>query len=164
MMMNQPRIIACILAIACGLLGGCVSPVLDQQYGNFGGFTAEYELVIANESADRIAAVFPPSQTRLNLRQPTPDAFGVALVANLRAKGYAISEYAAGVAPLGTENPSQMNRDQRADAGIDMNYILDHPDPDLLRVTVFVAQRSLSRAYTTTRGRLIPFGAWVVKE
>lgn len=156
-----------VLIAAFGLLVGCAAPRPDDGLsglGNFGGFTPEFEMVIAKETAQTLTQVFAPSQTRLNLRQPTPDAFGVVLVSSLRDSGYAVSEYAGPRPALGTEKPDEMNRDQRADAGVELTYILDHPDPDLYRVTVHVANRTLSRAYTTTRGRLMPFGAWVLKD
>lgn len=147
-------------------LGGCaVAPAPDfSQYGRFGNIGADYELQLASESLEQLKTVYPAASTRLNVRQTTPDAYGVSLIAGLRNNGYAVSEYAGAAPARGTERPEQMTRDQRADAGVELKYIVDHPDPDLYRVTLFVGTQSISRAYTTDRGKLRPAGGWVRRE
>lgn len=155
---------------ACAVLGGilaiaaCTTTPVPREYGKFGEFPVDYEMTIANETIQKMVELYAPNKTRLNLRHESPDAFGVKLVSGLRSNGYAISEYAGPGLAMGTERPERMNRDQRADAGVELRYVLDHPDPDLYRVTVLIGAQQLSRAYTTSRGKLLPFGAWVRRE
>jgi len=152
-------------AISAAVLSSCATaPPLPPSFGNLGDLAPEQEVVMAHDFVQQLLTLFPPSQSRLNLRHPTPDAFGVALIGALRGNGYAVSEYAGPHPPRGTGEPERQNRDQRADAGVDLRYIVDRPEPDLYRVTVFVAGQSLSRAYTHSRGQFLPFGAWVRKE
>ena len=152
-------------AISSAVLSSCATaPPPPPPFGNFGDLAPEHEVVMARDFVRQLLTLHPPSQSRLNLRHPTPDAFGVALVGALRGSGYAVSEFAGPQPARGAEQPERQTRDQRADAGVDLRYIVDRPEPDLYRVTVFVAVQSLSRAYTHSRGQFLPFGAWVRKE
>lgn len=151
------------VALSLSVLAGCATPSEStRSYGTFAGLSPERELFIASDVAAQLVALYPPAQVRLNLQHSTEDAFGVALIAKLRGSGYAIAEY-GGQKPAASD-PALMTRDQRADAGRALRYIVDRPTPDLFRATVLIDDESLSRAYTEARGQFLPFGAWVRKQ
>jgi hypothetical protein len=138
--------LAALLAMA---LAGCAS---TAPYGNFATHPpAGLEERIAADTVKQLVALYPPARTRLHLGQPTPDAYGSALVEALRARGYALMEFkeaAPATAPA-----------------LSLHYVLDAAaSPNLYRVTVTVGQKSLSRAYLAQNDRVAPAGAWVRKE
>ena len=138
--------LAALLAMA---LAGCAS---TAPYGNFATHPpAGLEERIAADTVKQLVALYPPARTRFHLGQPTPDAYGSALVEALRARGYALVEFKE-AAPA-------------AAPGLSLNYVLDAAaSPNLYRVTVTVGQKSLSRAYLAQNDRVAPAGAWVRKE
>ena len=130
-------------------LAGCASTV---PYGNFATEPpAGLEERIVADTVKQLVTLYPPARTRFHLGQPTPDAYGSALVEALRARGYALVEFkeaAPATAP-----------------GLSLHYVLDAAaSPNLYRVTVTVGQKSLSRAYLAQNDRVAPAGAWVRKE
>ena len=138
--------LAALLAMA---LAGCAS---TAPYGNFAAHPpAGLEERIAADTVKQLVALYPPARTRFHLGQPTPDAYGSALVEALRAKGYALMEFKE-AAPA-------------TSPGLSLHYVLDAAaSPNLYRVTVTVGQKSLSRAYLAQNNRVAPAGAWVRKE
>jgi hypothetical protein len=138
--------LSALLAMA---LAGCAS---TAPYGNFAAHPpAGLEERIAADTVKQLVALYPPARTRFHLGQPTPDAYGSALVEALRARGYALVEFKE-AAPA-------------AAPGLSLNYVLDAAaSPNLYRVTVTVGQKSLSRAYLAQNDRVAPAGAWVRKE
>ena len=138
--------LAALLAMA---LAGCAS---TAPYGNFATHPpAGLEERIAADTVKQLVALYPPARTRFHLGQPTPDAYGSALVEVLRAKGYALVEFKE-AAPATVP-------------GLSLHYVLDAAaSPNLYRVTVTVGQKSLSRAYLAQNDRAAPAGAWVRKE
>jgi hypothetical protein len=130
-------------------LAGCAS---TAPYGNFATEPpAGLEERIVADTIKQLVALYPPARTRFHLGQPTPDAYGSALVEALRARGYALVEFkeaAPATAPA-----------------LNLHYVLDAAaSPNLYRVTVTVGQKSLSRAYLAQNDRVAPAGAWVRKE
>lgn len=138
--------LAALLAMA---LAGCAS---TAPYGNFATHPpAGLEERIAADTVKQLVALYPPARTRFHLGQPTPDAYGSALVEALRAKGYALVEFKEAA-------PATVS-------GLSLYYVLDAAaSPNLYRVTVTVGQKSLSRAYLAQNDRVAPAGAWVRKE
>ena len=134
-------------------LAGCAS---TAPYGNFATHPpVGLEQKIAVDTAKQLVALYPPARTRFHLGQPTPDAYGSALVEALRAKGYALVEVKA--SPQEAAPPTA--------PGLSLHYVLDAvASPNLYRVTVMVGQKSLSRAYLAQNNRVAPAGAWVHKE
>jgi hypothetical protein len=138
-------------------LAGCAS---TAPYGNFATHPpAGLEERIAADTVKQLVALYPPARTRFHLGQPTPDAYGSALVEALRAKGYALVEFKTGT-------PRRKPEAAAATApGLSLHYVLDAAaSPNLYRVTVTVGQKSLSRAYLAQNDRVAPAGAWVRKE
>ena len=134
-------------------LAGCAS---TAPYGNFATEPpAGLEERIATDTVKQLVTLYPPARTRFHLGQPTPDAYGSALVEALRAKGYALVEVKA----------SPQEAAPATAPGLSLHYVLDAvASPNLYRVTVMVGQKSLSRAYLAQNNRVAPAGAWVRKE
>ena len=105
----------------------------------------------------RGARRWPPAKTRLELKQATPDAFGIALVKGLRESGYAIVEF----------SPNQIEGPSAAEANIlPLGYALDQigsDDANIYRLTLLVGNESLTRPYIEKNGSVIP-GYWTHKE
>ena len=163
------RAAACALLCAASLAGCAATP---SPYGNFvQDAPAGYDRTVAEDAARQLAVVYPPANTRFELQQATPDAFGRLLTASLRAKGYAIREFTPspaardgaargeGGAPSGANNPV------RAAPVLPLRYVLDRAaDGNLYRVTLLVGDQSLARAYVAQQGAVHPAGAWVRRE
>jgi hypothetical protein len=152
---------ACSLLCVLGL-AGCATP--PTPYGNFiGQAPAGYDRTIAEDAVRQLASVYPPANTRFEVRQATSDAFGRQMMTSLRGKGYAVREAGpTAVAPAVTA---------RGDTGataatspvLPLQYVLDRP-AGLVRVTLLIGEQSLTRAYLAQNGALHPAGAWVRKE
>jgi hypothetical protein len=138
-------------------LAGCAS---IEPYGNFLGANAPATLneKLAADTVKQLTVLYPPASTRFDLGQPTPDAYGSALVESLRIKGYAILEFEPDEAAL-ADNPNT------AGPGLNLRYVLDAPaSTNLYRLTLMVGSQSLSRAYVAQNDSVAPAGAWVRKE
>ena len=138
-------------------LAGCAS---IESYGNFLGANAPATLneKLAADTVKQLTVLYPPASTRFDLGQPTPDAYGSALVESLRIKGYAILEFEP-------DEASPADKPDTAGPGLSLRYVLDAPaSTNLYRVTVMVGSQSLSRAYVAQNDTVAPAGAWVRKE
>jgi hypothetical protein len=156
MTMRKLMGLAPLLFLLAGL-AGCAS---TEPYGNFLGANAPAALNerLAADTVKQLTVLYPPASTRFDLGQPTPDAYGSALVESLRIKGYAILEFEPDeAAPTGSA--------EAAGPGLNLRYVLDAPArTNLYRVTVMVGSQSLSRAYVAQNDSVAPAGAWVRKE
>jgi hypothetical protein len=160
---------ACALLCAVGLAGCLATP---SPYGNFiRQAPAGYDRTVAEDAARQLAAVYPPANTRFDLQQATPDAFGQLLTATLRAKGYAVQEFTPSPATRGGE----ARKEDGGASGVasptpsmpvfPLRYVLDRAaDGGLYRVTLSVGDQSLARVYLAQHGALHPAGAWVRRE
>ena len=159
MIMRKLMGLAPLLFLLAGL-SGCAS---IEPYGNFLGANAPATLNerLAADTVKQLTVLYPPASTRFDLGQPTPDAYGSALVESLRIKGYAILEFESDEAAQ-ANNPDNPNT---AGPGLSLRYVLDAPaSTNLYRVTVMVGSQSLSRAYVAQNETVAPAGAWVRKE
>lgn len=141
------RVPATLLFLAVVLFAtGCAT----IQRGNF---TEQLPVVIETSIADdvhgRLTTLFPPAQTTFIIRQEIKDTdkFGKRLIASLRESGYGVHE-------VENRTPSM---------GLPLSYIVDHTDA-MVRVTIHVANESLTRAYLTTNGTAQPAAVWARKE
>ena len=171
--MIMPKITFAML-LAAGV-AGCAThdSTTSTPYGNFvQDSPAACDRTMAADAVKRLIAVYPPARTRFDLRQITPDAFGTALVASLRARGYALLEYQpeqkvqdplepAGQAPA----PAVAATIKPSIPALTLRYVLDlDAASNLYRVTLLVGTQSLTRAYLAQNGSVAPAGAWVRKE
>jgi hypothetical protein len=145
---------------------GCASVPAPAIYGNFvQGPVPANDKAMADDAANKLAALYPPARTRFNLLQATPDAFGVSLVAALRMKGYALAEFTpTPAAPSDAQGAAAAaTTGQAGDATL--AYVVDQPlDASLYRVTVLVNNQPLSRLYGAKDSAIAPAGYWVRKE
>jgi hypothetical protein len=154
------RHVACFLLCALGL-AGCAAPT--APYGNFvREGPAGYDRTVAEDGVRQLAALYPPANTRFELQQATPDAFGKLLTASLRAKGFAVRESAASPIAPGSTARGEGGAAAAAPA-LPLRYVLDQAS-GLYRITLHVGSQSLTRAYLAQNGALRPAGAWVRKE
>ena len=131
---------------------------------------------LVKDSVATLAQLYPPAWTRLKLQQPASDAFGTALVKQLRARGYAIQE--AGSKPglmqsLFPSTPEKRGRQEQKKpveyapddpATLPLRYVLAPLGPELYQLTITIGTQSLTRPYLHRDGRLAAAGAWIRKE
>lgn len=141
------RTITFLLAVMAFLMSGCAT----TRYGNYVQGDEEQQAILAHDAATQLVALFPPAKTRIALQQPTLDAFGAALVKNLRKQGYAVVEF----------NPKAKGDD----ADMPLQYVFDNPGSgDLYRITLLVGDQSITRPYVAEHGTYEPAGYWARKE
>ena len=170
--------LACITLLIASL-AGCATRDADTSsaYGNFvQNSPAACDQKMAEDAVKRLVAMYPPARTRFDLQQSTSDAFGTALVASMRGKGYALLEYkpapgsqdlatANGQRPVPAKAPAAGAIAKPAAATLSLRYILDlDQGSNLYRVTLLVGNQTLTRAYLAQNGSALPAGAWIRKE
>lgn len=113
---------------------------------------------IAGDAVVRLAASYPPAQTRFALQHAAHDCFGTDLLARLRAQGYAVAEFSA-------QTPAAAPSQPPAAEAIALRYVLDMAaPPSLVRLTLYAGAESLSRAYLLEGGAARPASAWIRRE
>ncbi len=149
------------------VLAGCVSPG-PHGYLVTGAVSPQMPYQLAQDTVTRMEALYPPAQTRLAVTHPATDAYGGALLKELRRKGYGVRESPA------TTQRTAYSREERpeprppavsGEEGLPFRYVVDGPfETNLYRVTVFIGDRSLSRVYQMDQYRIAQAGAWVRKQ
>ena len=134
------------------MLTGCMT-----TNGNLASAPASYDQQMANDTANQLAVLYPPAQTRLDIKQSisNTDNYGKALIQYLRLKGYAIN--------VGDQN----NKPDSLTPGLNFQYLVDVvPDgSNYYRVTITIGQQTLSQVYRPAQnGKVYPAGSWVRKE
>lgn len=159
-------IAALLLCGALFAIGGCATTAPNGGYGNFAEASPELNDKLANDSLRQLAALYPPARTRFNLVQPTPDPYGAALVAGLRAKGYAVMESKDLPATQRSAAPKKpASGPETGPAGLDLRYVVDRQGTsNLYRVTMVIGTQSLTRGYVAQNDGMHAAGAWVRKE
>lgn len=147
-------------------LGGCAT---SPPYGNFvNPPVAVDQEPLAGEAARQLAALWPPARTRFALQHPTPDAFGAALVGELRTAGFAVLELGPEKASAAASEQISVESAQGLEpspAALPLRYVLDHDaDTGLYRLTLWVGTQSLTRPYRAQDRTLIAAGYWVRKQ
>jgi len=134
-------------------LAGCATTSKPGGYGSYAAVGPAGETAVVQDVVKRLVVAYPPARTRLNMRHPATDSFGTALVASMRAKGYALDEHKP--APAATA----------ASRGFAFAYAFDRlAGTDLYSVTLYVDNDVLSRVYESKDGALAPAGYWARKE
>jgi len=154
---------------------GCAT---TSPYGNYLTESVEVnQTVLATAAVDKLRELYPPAQTRFEMQQTTPDAFGQSLVKGLRNSGYAVLELepspsgSAGndrsndIAVSVTEEQEPIARIPSPYQTYPLRYVLDNVgDSNLYRLTLFLGTQSLTRPYLYYNGELRPAGYWVRQE
>ena len=142
-------------------LAGCAANrVADTPaYGNLlAAPVPAQESGIADDAAVRLAASYPPAQTRFALQHAAQDGFGTGLLARLRAQGYAVAEFS-------DQTPAAAPSQPAAAEAIALRYVLDMAaPPGLARLTLYAGGESLSRAYLLEGGEARPASTWIRRE
>ena len=124
------------------MLAGCGGTV---PYGSFVGGHEQAQAAIAADAANLLSAEYAPDSHSIRLAQDARDAFGRAFAAELRKGGYSVKD---------TSAPS-------SEGDLQVRYVIDHlKGTELLRVTIYVQRRRLSRAYAHRQDGLHPAGPW----
>ena len=156
-MMRKPIVIV----LLAGFLAGCVT---QGSYGKYGNFTetlpATYSAQMADDTVNRLSALYPPADTRFTLQQQPLDPFGAALVGKLRERGYAVME----PPPQPEQTKAKGSEAPQPVPGTDLRYVVDQLGASQYLVTVRVGSQSISRAYRAAANSLTPDGYWVRKE
>jgi hypothetical protein len=155
------KLIVAIL-LSLGLAGCAHSP-----YGNFvENPVGLNQHKIASDTVKKITELYPPAKTRLELQQPTPDAFGMALVRGLRDRGYALLEFDPEAATVQQrQQTTRLDTPTPSESGLPLRYVLDQfAGTNMYRVTIMVGNESLTRPYSQESGGIVPAGYWVRKE
>jgi hypothetical protein len=152
---NWRRTVVMALSSAACVLAGCAAMPGATSYGNHAAASVAFDQKVAADAIQQLVSLYPPASTRFNLAQPTPDAFGIALVAGLREKGFALMEARTG----------SVTADATSTGGLELKYLLDQPGAgDLYRLTLAIGTQRLSRPYVIQHGTPYAAGAWVRKE
>ncbi len=147
-------------------LSGCAT---HAPYGNFVENLAAFDQQeIAGDTVEKIAQLYPPAKTRFELQQPTPDAFGTALVRSLRDQGYALQEFDPETIKAQQRQKTTRSARNAPDVetlGLPLGYVFDRfTETNMYRVTITVGHESLTRPYAHQSGDIVPAGYWVRKE
>ena len=159
-----------ILCLLLGLLSGCTASQ-KPPYGNFAEPSVSVDCQeIAADTVAQLANLYPPAKTEFELKQPTPDTFGIALVQKLRDRGYSIVEFVPETGNAGNSGqvsplpPS--NKHAVTTAPLSLNYVFDQfsAPEQIYRVTAMVENQSITRPYAMENGSVVPVGYWMRKE
>ena len=168
-----------LMATLCLLsLNACASP-----YGNYAKLSDSDNVQMADDTAKKITALYPPALTHINLSQEAKDAYGIELVKKLRENGYAIESgdsFEVLFSSLGAAQADSSTLPSKSsvlknssttktaiaipDSALSMGYIVDQLGEGLYQVTVRMGTKSLSRVYQGSGDGMVPAGAWARKE
>lgn len=133
------RITTLVLAL-CGCGGAA-------QYGSFVQVATQTQAAIAADAARKLAADYDAAQVRVRIAQDARDPFGRSFAAQLRKAGFAVKSGEGGA--IGAQ--------------LRVRYVVDKlKGTDLLRLSLFVERRTLSRAYARRSGAVYPAGPWSI--
>jgi hypothetical protein len=116
------------------------------QYGSFIEEKPQVQAAIGTDAAKKLARNYPAERHKIWVAQQTEDAFGRGFAAALREQGYAV----------------ETGEEQGPGPKLAVRYVLDAvKGTPLLRLTLYVQRRRLSRAYAERPDGLYPAGPWV---
>lgn len=139
-------------------LAGCAS---TDPYGSFVPATVDQQQ-LATDAVQQLISLYPPAKTRFELNHATPDAFGLALVASLRERGYALMEYNNLTNQVRSSTPATP---ENTPAALPLRYVLDQAgQTNLYRLTLLIGNQSITRPYLEENGSFVPAGYWTRKE
>lgn len=119
----------------------------NMNYGVLTEVNPSIEVIMARDCVKQIEKVKPPARTTFKISQKTNSSFGKHLINELRERGFGIQEVT--------------NHNIKAN----FSYVIDKLSSNgLIRVSLWVEEKVLSRAYLIKNGTLIPVGTWTVKE
>lgn len=143
-----------LIIILAFILSACTS-----KMGNYSNASPSVSEAMASDVSSYLNEAYSPAKTQFNFDkeiQPT-DYFGLTLQDNLRQKGFAIK--------LNSKNDSKLNKENtETDSrllNISVKYIVDTLDNNTYRVTLYLSDSIISRAYSIEKGDFNSLGNWV---
>lgn len=134
------------LLLMITLLSSCTT----MRYGNFTQPSQGQDTYLAQDAVKQLTLTYPPAQNTFCINQKVSDGFGMALLHELRKKGYGVIENV----------PSK----QKAN----FFYVVDEVElGKLVRVSLYIYTQALSRLYATNKNQpapAAPVSAWSHKE
>ena len=128
------------VAVIMSLIIGCSSV---PQYGSFLRGRHRAQVALATDSVSKLRRDYAPERVRVVYTQGQADPFGRGLAAGLRQEGYKVRS--------GLGGPKAFT----------VRYVVDRvKNTPLLRVTLFVRGRVLSRAYKEHVDGTVAVGPW----
>lgn len=151
------KIITLALALLLAHLAGCAGqfPWIKKEPAPAPAVSAADLAKLAPDAVKQLATIWLPAKTRLALQQPTTDEFGAALLAELRAAGYAVQGYVPAASGAGQAQDTE---------SLAVQYVLGPVTPTIYRLTIAVGKQSITRPYQLKAGVLNPAGYWMVRQ
>lgn len=147
-----------ILAFAfLALLSGCAT-----QTGNYANASPEISEAMASDVANYLDKAYSPAKTQLNFTNEISinDYFGLSLQDNLRQKGFAVQLHSKNEQSQNIEQNKAITEHDTRLLNLPLKYIVDHLEQNSYRVTVYLPEAVLSRAYSIENGVFTPLGSW----
>lgn len=140
------------------LVSGCAT-----QTGNYSNASPEISEAMASDVANYLDKAYSPAKTQLNFTNEISvnDYFGLSLQDNLRQKGFAVQLHSKNSQSQNTteQNKAVTELDTRL-LNLPLKYIVDHLEKDSYRVTIYLPEAILNRAYSIEGGTFTPLGSW----
>ncbi|WP_165544821.1 hypothetical protein [Pasteurella multocida] len=143
-----------LIIILTLILSACSSKI-----GNYSNASPSISEAMASDVSSYLHKAYSPAKTQFNFDNEiqSTDYFGLTLQDNLRQKGFAIK--------LSPKNNKQLNQENmESDSrllNISVKYIVDTLDHNSYRVTLYLSDAVISRAYSTEQGNFTSLGSWV---
>ena len=168
----------CVLISAC--LAGCTgggavteSPFLGiskTNYGVFVGVDPTIEAGIADEAAQQLWNIYPPSHNLLTFQQRVADtdSFGGLLASALQREGFFVRQWFDPAVPAQCDKKIADKKNDSSDDSSDFRivpvcYLVDDVS-GMLRLTLYAAGGRWSRFFETEQDKLKPIGAWTQQK
>jgi conjugative transfer protein TrbH len=133
-----------LLTLLVTWVGCAVTP----HYGTFLQGHEQAQYAIATDAASKLSSTYPPESHSIRLERQVDDLFGERLAAELRKQGYSLQERAV----------------HGGEDGMLVRYVLDTlKGTELLRLSIYVPGRRLSRPYAQRSDQVLPNGPWCVE-
>ena len=159
--------------ISITLLFGLNACQSDQrQHARIGQIKPENQQKMTDDAVRQLAALYPPAQSTLTVRQSARDPFSPLLIEKLRTNGYAVLELptettVTSLSNVGQALPGQLPDAHNAGKTIALSWVIDPiQNADLIQLRLQIdQQQSLSRVYQPgPDGTLVAASHWIYKE
>jgi hypothetical protein len=140
--------------------GTLTGPGQPARAGTYLGTLSIDTAPIVQDVRQQLQALWPAAKTRLVFEQPLTDNFSLSLVQALREAGYAVQESAVVTGTPATSLPVSAPAEGSATQALPLRFVLDRVTPDLMRLTLWDGQRSMTRAYRVQDGQAVVAGQW----
>jgi type IV secretion system protein TrbH len=142
------------------VFAGCAS--IPKEDATRAEIASDVGQAAANDAIGAMTQIVPPAQTTLSLERPATDSFGLALVAGLRARGYAVAEP---VSRSPGKTRAAAAESENSHRGISFDYrIAEIGNSGIYGMTLYIGSIRLGRLYALDQERVEPAGEWTRSE